>query len=205
MLPTRLRLAIVLLPAFLPAWGQTTGQPSTLTTGFVIDDSRPYVYLAFDRIGSGVRFSDDEPAQRIWLRFVNNCRVGVVLRTFGAPEGSLKGEVGVMHEVVKERKSEHRLALSTKSSEPRPDAKMPTGYDSDVSSAEIIPPGDSVLFSVPVTHLSKYWHIEIPYEFDVPSGKGSLKAVTSGIPRMAMLYYIWDLPEDLQQQLLKTR
>jgi hypothetical protein len=137
------------------------------------------------------------------VAFVNNCRVGIVLRTFGVPEGSPKDEVGVMHDIVKDRKSKYKLTLKTKTSEPRHHAKMPIGYDADHSTAETIPPGESVLFSMPVTHLSKYWHIEIPYQFDVPPGKGPLKAVTSGEPRMVLLYYVWDLPEDVQQQLLK--
>jgi hypothetical protein len=125
MLQIRVKLAIVLLPALPLAWRQTKGQTSTSPTIFVIDDNRPYVYLTFDRMGKGVRFSDDEPPQRVWLHFVNDCRVGIVLRTFGVPEGSPKDEVGVMHDVAKDRKSKYKLTLKTKSSEPRHQAKMP--------------------------------------------------------------------------------
>lgn len=202
----RLILTMVLLCPFFSAWSQSTTQAST-SPGFVMDENRPYVYLRFDHEGKGVRFSDDEPTQRVWLRFVNNCRVGIVLRTFGTPEGSPKDEVGVMHDVVKDVRFRIQgveiepSALNAQSSQPHQEAEMPVGYDFDVSSSESIPPGQSLLFSVPVTHLSKSWHIEIPYTFDLPRGKGPRQPIVGGEPKMVLLYSVWDLPEDVQQDL----
>jgi hypothetical protein len=199
-------LTMVLLCPFLSAWSQPTNQTSGFP-GFVIDENRPYVYLRFDYVGNGIRFSDDEPDQRVWLRFVNNCRIGIVLRTFGAPEGSPKDEVGVMHRVVKDVQFRIRdvepepPALNAKGAEPRQEAKMPGGYDFDLALAEIVPPGKSLLFSVPVTHLSKSWHMEIPYEFDLPPGKGPRQQIVGGQPSMTLRYSAWDLPENVQQQL----
>jgi len=147
------------------------------------------------------------PRAKGYLRFVNNCGVAIVLRTFGAPEGSPKDEVGVMHDVVKDvqfRIQEVTIEppmLNAQSSEPPDETKMPAGYDPDVSSAETIPPGQSLLFSVPVTHLSKSWHIEIPYRFDLPPGKGPRQPTVGGEPKMILLYSGWDLPEEVQQQL----
>jgi hypothetical protein len=160
---TSVILTMVLLCPFFSAWTQPTNHASTSPT-FVIDENRPYVYLRFDHIVKGVKFSEDEPTQRVWLRFVNNCRLAIVLRTFGAPEGSPKDEVGVMHDVVKDAQFRIRgvkiepPVLNAQSLEPHDEAKMPAGYDFDVSSAEAIPPGHSPLFSVPVTHLTKSWH-----------------------------------------------
>jgi hypothetical protein len=199
-------LTMVLLCPFLSAWSQSTNRPSALP-GFVIDENRTYVYLRFDHVGKGVKFSDDEPARRVWLRFVNNCRVGIVLRTFGAPEGSPKDEVGVMHRVVKDVQFRIRdvepepPALNAKDAEPRQEAKMPGGYDFDLALAETVPPGKSLLFSVPVTHLSNSWHMEIPYEFDLPRGKGPRQQIVGGRPSMILRYSAWDLPEDVQKQL----
>ena len=203
---------MLLLCSLVSVWSQSPSQTSAPPTRFVIDENRPYVYLRFDHMGAGARFSDDEPPKRVWLRFVNNCNVGIVLRTFGVPEGTLKDEVGVIHHVVK-NPPQFRIhgvdndppPLNAQSSEPPQQARMPTGYDSDVSSAEIILPGQSVLFSVPVTHLSKSWHLEVPYKFDVPSGKGPRQPIVGGEPRMVLLYSAWDLPEDIQQQLPKSR
>ncbi len=203
---TCVTLTMVLLCPFLSAWSQSTNQASALP-GFVIDENRSYVYLGFDHVGKGVKFSDEEPAQRVWLRFVNNCRMGIVLRTFGAPEGSPKDEVGVMHRVVKDVQFWIRdvepepPALNAKDAEPRQEAKMPGGYDFDLALAKTVPPGKSLLFSVPVTHLSKSWHMEIPYEFDLPPGKGARQQIVGGQPSMILRYSAWDLPEDVQQQL----
>jgi hypothetical protein len=199
-------LAMVLLCLFSSVWSQS-GDQAPPVHGFVIDENRPYVYLRFDHAGKGVKFSEDEPTQRVWLRFVNNCRIGVVLRTFGAPEGSPKDEVGVMHLVVKDVQFRIRNvepeppALNATDEEPKQPAKMPGGYYFDLASAETILPGKSLLFSVPVTHLSKSWHMEIPYEFDLPSGKGPRQEIVGGQPSMVLQYSAWDLPEAVQQQL----
>jgi hypothetical protein len=197
---------MVLLSPFLSACGQSTSQASGLPR-FVIDENRAYVYLRFDHVGKGVKFSEDEPTQRVWLRFVNNCRVGVVLRTFGPPEGSLKDEVGLMHHVVKDVQFRiHEVepeppAINATGTEPKQSATMPGGYYFDLGSAEIIPPGKSLLFSVPVSHLSKSWHMEIPYKFDLPPGKGPRPETIGGEPSMVLRYSAWDLPEAVQRQL----
>jgi hypothetical protein len=201
--------AMVLLS--VSAWSQLKNQTSAPPIPFVIDQNRPYVYLLFDHMGAGERFSDDEPPKRVWFRFVNNCGVGVGLRTFGVPEGSPKDEVGVMHDVVKDVPKfgvihvNDPSDLNRGSSDLHRNEKMPMGYDADVSSSASIPPGQSVLFSVPVTHLGKSWHIEIPYKLDLPSGKGPRHPAVGGEPRMVLLYYVWDLPQDIQQELLKMR
>jgi hypothetical protein len=206
---TRVIFAMVLLS--VSAWSQLKNQTSAPPIPFVIDQNRPYVYLRFDHMGAGERFSDDEPPKRVWFQFVNNCGVAVVLRTFGVPEGSPKDEVGVMHDVVKDVAKfgvihvNDPSELNRGSSNLHRKEKMPTGYDSDVSSSASIPPGQSVLFSVPVTHLGKSWHIEIPYKFDLPSGRGPRQPTVGGEPRMVLLYYAWDLPQDIQQELLKMR
>lgn len=199
-----IRTVVLLCP--LLALAQSNDQVQPLR-GFVIDENRPYVYLLFDHVGKGLKFSDDEPTQRVWLRFVNNCEVGVVLRTFGVPEGSPKDEVGVMHDIVKDPQfwirgfKAEQPALNAKDAEPKQTVKMPRGYYFDLASAETILPGESLLFSVPVNHLSKSWHMEIPFQFDLPPGKGPRQQIVGGQPSMMLRYSGWDLPEGIQQQL----
>src|SRR5579862_7731003 len=89
----RLQLSISLL---LCMGTSLFAQSHWSANSFVIDANRPYVYLKFDHYGRGVHFGNDEPDLRFWFRFVNNCRVPVLLRTFGVPDGSLPHEVGVM-------------------------------------------------------------------------------------------------------------
>ena len=69
---------------------------------FVIDGDRPIVYLHFVRYGPGMQFNDDEPKERIWFKFVNNCTVPVTIRTFGVPDGDPEDEAGVMDRVVRD-------------------------------------------------------------------------------------------------------
>jgi hypothetical protein len=88
---TSVMLTMVLLCPFFSAWSQSTNYASA-SPSVVIDENRPYVYLRLDQVGKGVRLSETEPAERVWFRFVNNCRVAIVLRTFGAPEASPKEE-----------------------------------------------------------------------------------------------------------------
>ena len=176
--------AAVLLLATSCALAQRVGTAET----FVIDPNRPYVYLKFDRIGKGIPRNESEPTSRIWLRLVNNCRVPIIVSTFGIPDGSPKYEVGVMDEVVPVSVSGlvtmGQLPMtplpppfSPVTPEQKPLTKavaneMPSGYTFDVGSFEVIPPGRAILFSVPTSHLSKRWYFKIPFRFDLPKRKG---------------------------------
>jgi len=189
-------------------WGISQGRASSTPAPFVIDPNRAFVYLRFDHIGKGVKFFEDEPSQRLWLRFVNNCREGIVLSTFGPPEGALANEAGVMYEVVKDAPIElvdlpNNDSNVSKSSDQK-ETNMPRGYSFDVGSASIISPGKSLLFSIPINHLGKSWHIEIPFEFKLPPGKGSRPLMIGGEPHMVLVYSIEDLPLDIQKKTLEV-
>jgi hypothetical protein len=41
--------------------------------------------------------------------------------------------------------------------------------------------------------------MEIPYELDLPRGKGLREQIVGGQPSMILRYSAWDLPEDVQQ------
>ena len=75
-------------------------QKSDDGSSFVIDANRPYAYVKFDHIGKGVKRSNEEPDLRIWLRLSNNCRLPIMVRTTGVPDGVLKDEAGVMDIIV---------------------------------------------------------------------------------------------------------
>jgi len=175
------------------------------TDGFVIDQNRQYVYLLFDHMGKGPRFAEDEPATRIWFRLVNNCRVPIRVRTFGTPSGSLNGEVGVVHDVVRDEMGMTITSDLKPNQSTKADPKMPIGYVAEVSSAATIAPNDSLLFSIPTTHLNPVWHVEIPYEFTVPAGKCCRPENVGGEPKMVLRYSIWDLPTDVKRELRAER
>lgn len=67
---------------------------------FLIDSSKPYVYLEIDHIGPRTPGNEHEPNTGIYLRLKNNCRLPIIVSTFGGPVGGTDGEVGVMDEVV---------------------------------------------------------------------------------------------------------
>ena len=188
---------------------------------FVIDRNRPFVYLKLDHIADGEPRTEDEPVLRVWLRLVNNCRVPIIVHTFGVPEGSPKYEQGVMYEVVANPPvfGEMQLIMPAaptanspqestmeKEREQPSQAKSeetPRGYMFDVGSFQSIGPSEEVLFSVPVNHLDSRWHIEIPIEFDLPRGKGSRDPSTGGQPKMVVDYSLWDLPPGVRKELEK--
>jgi hypothetical protein len=190
---------VIILVAFSAA------QEATSKGDFVIDENRQYVYLLFDHMGKGPRFADGEPATRIWFKLVNNCRIPIRVRTFGTPKGSLDGEVGVLHDVVRDEKGITVTSDLEPTRNTKGEPKMPTGYVAEVSSAATIAPNDSLLFSVPTTHLNYSWHIEIPYEFRVPTGKCCRSENVGGEPKMVLRYSIWDLPADVKRELRAER
>jgi hypothetical protein len=78
------------------------------STNFLIDSTKPYVYLEVDHIGPRRPMSEDEPNVGIWLRWHNNCTVPITVFTFGVgnpplafvPQPSEDEEVGVYYGVV---------------------------------------------------------------------------------------------------------
>jgi hypothetical protein len=178
---------------------------STSADSFRIDNRRPYIYLQFEHEATGVERTENEPKMRFWFRLVNNCRVPIKISTFGVPKGSPANEVGVMYEVVLNTKtggvsSEVPLPTSESATEPR-DSAIPRGYMFEVGSSTDIPPGSSIQFSIPVNHLSRRWHIEIPYTFGLKDASIPRPSDIGGEPAMRLEYGIWYLPEDVQKAL----
>jgi hypothetical protein len=47
------------------------------TNEFVLDPTRPFLYLEFDHAGPSTHPAADEDSKRIWLSMVNNCKIPV--------------------------------------------------------------------------------------------------------------------------------
>src|ERR1700751_1116938 len=189
-------------------------QSTKTDKGFLIDVNLPFVYVKFDHIGPGAPRSADEPNSRIWLRFTNNCRIPILVRANGVPDERPKGEVGLEWEVVLDpviqrmvffppsTKDQPQTGPNTESqkSERRTD-EMPRGYMEEVASLVTVGPGEEILFRMPVNHLSKWWHVEIPFEFELPKGKGPRDPLNGGEPNMVVQYSLWDLPPKARTEL----
>ena len=205
--------------------GSIQAQPGQATSPFLREPNRPFVYLKFDHIGTGVQRRDNEPSSRIWLQFVNNRNVPILLHANGVPDGSLAGEVGVMDDVVPDRPLLTMLTITSEEAlnmEAKPEAptqgkpvgtvidqrqqEMPSGYTAEVGSAVRVAPGQSVLFSVSTNHLGTKdgrWHMEVPFWFATPKGRGPRDPVIGGEPLMSLWYSIYDLPDEARAALTK--
>jgi len=205
---TRLAVAIALLTSGL-AQNQGSSPPpprSTAAERFLLNPDRPFVYLSFDHIGVGERFSQDEPSTRIWLRLVNNCQLPIKVRTFGVPHGTAAGEIGVLHDVVED----HPILTISADVVPKSNAdqkinrgKVPSGYQAELSSATTIASGKDLVFSIPTNHIGDHWHIEIPIQFDLPPSHSLRDEAIGGETSIRISYSEWDLPPSVRPSLPK--
>jgi hypothetical protein len=140
---------------------------------FVLNEAKPYVYIAFDHAGNRKPLGQGESAQGFWLKFVNNCRVPVTVATFETGTGD--PGIGVLHDVVPYQTSRVKgipgpqAETSSKAGDgPSESAtKPPEGYSAEVSSTTTVAPGESVQFSVPFNHLSPSWYLRVRFTLAV--------------------------------------
>lgn len=146
---------------------------------FVLDASKPYVYLQFDHIGPRKPIQAGEPSMGLWLRIVNNCVVPIRIGTFSLPTGEVG--IGVLDEVVPEAGGGVRIAADdgavpiepilpqggTDKPRPTPKAIIPEGYSAEVHSTTTIAPGGSILFSAPSNHVGPAWFMRIRFTLAV--------------------------------------
>jgi hypothetical protein len=144
-------------------------------TGFVLDATKPYVYLQFDHVGPRKPLHAGEPPIGLWLRIVNNCKLPISVRSYGVTTGG--AGVGVLDEVIPVpqeitvQADSGRMPLSSdgpptqKANEPA--VKMPEGYSAELSSVSDILPGKSLLFSLPRNHVSRDWFVRVKFWLDV--------------------------------------
>jgi hypothetical protein len=138
--------------------------------GFVIDSTRPSVYIEFERVAKRKPVSDEEVSSGVWLRLMNNTRVPIRVMTFEPGTGD--PGVGVMDEVVQVNNpvgfGPSGTNVETLSYE---QAGSPKGYSLDVGSSATIPGGDSLLFGVPLNHVGQSWYLRVRFEFELPPTK----------------------------------
>lgn len=153
------------------------------TSGFLIDSTKDYAYLQLDHVGDRKQLPGDTVSKGLWIRLVNNCRVPLVVATFDPGTGD--PGMGVFDEVVPSVAKGPKLHLGgtkSSSSQPRIASKAPEGYSlPDAFSSTRIPPGESILFSVPANHVGPSWSMQIRFYLS-PSkeeyGSGPYSVVT---------------------------
>jgi hypothetical protein len=97
-------LAFCLLTSLLNAAGAGNKVASSVES-FLIDPSKPYVYLELEHPGPRKPLRDGEPDIGIWLRLKNNCTLPVVVMASGVPAESAGEALWIEDEVVPNRPS----------------------------------------------------------------------------------------------------
>ena len=130
---------------------------------FVIDESKPYVYLKFDHFGDREPANNGESSKGLWLRLVNNCSLPIKISVFHV--GMHNQGFALNFDVVPR--------MGRIDSEVEEHQKMPRGYSVDSGTLTVIPPNGDLLFSVPAESVTNRWYIEVRFNFHIPSPKGS--------------------------------
>jgi hypothetical protein len=132
------------------AYSQTANSAS-----ISLDPSRPYVQIVFDHFGKRTPVFEDEPSVGVWLRLYNNCVLPIKVNVISG-ENRNSGLL-VAHEVI-----EGRSSILTVRGQPVQRLKKPIGYEiADVVNSREIEPGSDLLFSIPLTHVTRRWSIRV--------------------------------------------
>jgi hypothetical protein len=164
------KLAAILLIAVATVCAQNP------ETGFVLNRSKPYVYLQFDHVGPRKPLHEGEPSTGLWLRIVNNCKVPISVRTYGVTTGDIGA--GVLDEIIPvdqgiEVQADYGEATvstyggPTQETANRRPENIPEGYSAELSSMTRVLPGTSLLFSVPRNHVSRDWFLRVKFALAV--------------------------------------
>jgi hypothetical protein len=185
-----------LLVAFLLGLALNAAPQNKDAQSFVLDRSKPYVYLKFDHVGPRKPLRTGEGDTGLWLRVVNNCRLPIVLESFSMPPG--EAGVGLMDEVVDAERILQIYASPGEGREIQGQRRLrksktkPEGYSSETAGAVRVQPGEDILFSVPVNHVDESWYMRIRFALDLDKS-----SVAVG-PFTYLPFYEWDIPKGLR-------
>lgn len=212
---TRLITATIFWGALLMTSYPQQPQVAVNSDKVSLTSDKPTVYLAFEREGKREPIHASESNRGVWLRLHNNtkwainfCTPSLYIPPKVAPVRLADGrgvlalregvEVSVCHGVeeltpyewVLARTGEAKKRKSTKGSERQ------VGYDKgDVFSSAWLPPGSSIIFSVPREHLSKDLAVFIRFNYEWEYGERTFR---SAEPEHRVYFRASDLPKKLQ-------
>lgn len=139
-------------------------QSATTVRSMAVDPSRPYIDIVYESSGKRVPVFEGESDAGIWLRLRNNLVVPIKVHTLHRANGN-PGSL-LVHEVANEQGSPVMNLLGV-----RPAITKPLGYSAqDVLSDDEIAPAGSLLFSVPVSHVTRRWSVRVEVFLPEPTG-----------------------------------
>ena len=102
---------------------------------FLIDQTKPYVYLKFDHVGPRIPIEKGEGNIGLWLRVVNNFRIPIVFVSLGKPVGDpgfrLMDEVVDVEPVLQIAYTEQQKKEDREHERLRKLKHRPVGYSSE--------------------------------------------------------------------------
>jgi hypothetical protein len=196
-------LPIIVSVCFLLIIANNVSAQSSVSQDFVIDKTKPYVYLKFDHIGPRQPAQAGEGDDGLWLRVVNNCRTPIVFQSFGIVGNP---GVGLMDEVVdvepmlqitgyssiEERQDAEREARRKEHLRKFKQGHKPAGYNSEVAGVARVLPGKDILFSVPRNHVDEDWYMRVRFALDLSDSSVSVGPFTY------LPFYEWDIPKEFR-------
>jgi hypothetical protein len=177
-----LTVVLLLMPV---AWGQTEADR------FVIDSSKPYVFIEFDHVGDRKPLSGSESRRGVWLRVVSNCRVPITIDAFDLGTGD--PGMGIFYDIIPVKPHAGWAGTSGEVQGLEGPKNVPQGYyfSNQTISHVTIPSGGNLLFSVPSNHIQPEWYLQAKFQFDLPSTSAGRQPQP-----ISLLRFIWlDLPD----------
>ena len=162
---------------------------------FVLDKTKPFVYLVLDHISKGKLFYEGDAPERLYFRVVNNCRIPILFRSHPAPGGEsgsiLDDEVVPEEKTLKIVSTQEEMSASEAEERDREEAlkHKPSGYTSEVFGVLRVAPGKDGLFSVPSKHVGRFWFLRVKFALDVDRS-----SVSTG-PFTYLDFHAYDLPK----------
>ena len=195
--------AIILLGSlFCVSCIPIAAQNAPNTSNFIIDVNRPFAYIIFDHLGSGIPMNDKESSSRLFLKLVNNTTLPIDVIRVGGPTSTSTKDYRIEDRVVADHPGSFAETEQSIAENKICEIQMrsiPDGYGFEVGSPITVAPGKDILFSVPSNHLSRCWHMEIPFKFKLPVGNVPRPENVGGQPLMHIYYTWWDLPPNIQK------
>ena len=203
-----------------------TLQRCDTTAGVTIVANQPTLYISFEEVNEGpptsrlASASAGEPAEKlqqqqpkergkhgefIWLRLHNNTRWAISVPTDSLYVGPVISPITLcagrsVLAIRDGRKINARYELALPTRPDSADKNLPILIRSDVSSTTWLPPGGSVLFSVPREHLSKGSSgIYVPYQYEWEYVDRTFTSTNE--PEHRVYFRTFNLPTELQSRI----
>jgi hypothetical protein len=158
--------------------------------GFVIDPKRPYIDIAFSRVGDRHPVFPGESKHGLWLVLRNNCIYPIRVRILTTPNEN-PGRL-VAHDVFSTA-ARFSTPVPPGSLTANPALTQPLGYTvADVVNTQELLPSHDLLFSLPLEHVSRNWSISVEVDLEIPRPK------TGNQPRTFADFYFSQLSPEAQ-------